>query len=539
MCTTLHIRAAGEWVDSIIHRASAPEFDLFRSKKRKTHHHYARATSTFLKVNVPLKEFPGGLAERGNYEFPFQCEIPVTTPSSLQRTGGKSYCSVGYSVSACLHRPGMLSWDIKGSCPFRVEAAPAPVQHMPLYLEPQFSSVKTCFCYDRGRMLTGGSGSSSVIAAGETLRVNYAVQNESSAEIKSIEIALYERVSWHARHHRASRSRVLYKNSLSTDLRGNQTNLPDSALLATKKGEKDVNTDDDNTQLRAIKKMLDSGNYFVDIPVLAETNTSYEGELLSVRHQLCITARTSMGTANPEISHPITIVNRHGQGDLASSVPPPPSYTAAQVVPVNLLAPMAMAVPIGYEAEKPIEEHSEDENIALPSYWQAIQSPVYTVPTTAFSVARTTADKEENEDNAFESSMFEPSAPPVTVSYATGGVDALLFGLQGAMDQSSEVEKWLACNIADNLTPPDFFRLFSAIKASYHQTRAAELMSTRLSQVSCAALAEACRGCNEFCRREVVENLVKTAIIVDKQNGGLVSQQMTTFQFMCIEQYFQ
>lgn len=386
-------------------------------------------------------------------------------------------------------------------------------------------------------MLTGGSGSSSVIAAGETLRVNYAVQNESTAEIKSVEIALYERVFWHARNHRASRSRVLYKNTLSADPRANQTNLPDSALLATKRGEKDVNADDDNSQLRVIKKMLDSGNYCVDIPVLPETNTSYEGELLTVRHQLCITVRTSLGTANPEISHPITIVNRQGGGQ--SIVARPVSYTAAQVIPMNHEPPMAMAIPVGYEAESTFIEKSTDDNIALPSYWQAIQSPVYTVPTSAFSVSRATADQTTEQDDTIEPSMFEPSAPSVDVSYATGGVESLIFGLQGAMDQSSEVEKWLGCNSVDSLAPPDFFRIFSAIKASYHQTRAAELMSTTLSQVTCAALAEACRGCNEFCRREVVENLVKTATIMDKQNRGLVSQFMTTFQFMCIEQHFQ
>jgi hypothetical protein len=179
---------------------------------------------------------------KGNYEFPFQCPIPVGLPGSMRLTGS-SNCNITYAVDACLHRPGSLSWDVKGSADFLVSAAPAPAQSAPLYMDPQFVDVRSCFCIGRGRMLTGGSAASSILAAGEEFRVNYAAQNESTAKINAIEIKLLELVTWRASGHSARAGAATFERVLSARPGNNQTQIEDLYLLPTKKdGDKQVRT---------------------------------------------------------------------------------------------------------------------------------------------------------------------------------------------------------------------------------------------------------------------------------------------------------
>ena len=46
--------------------------------------HYERHSDTFYKVDHTIKEFPGGVLPRGQYEFPFALQLPKSLPSSME-----------------------------------------------------------------------------------------------------------------------------------------------------------------------------------------------------------------------------------------------------------------------------------------------------------------------------------------------------------------------------------------------------------------------------------------------------------------------
>ena len=466
---------------------------------------------------MPLAEFPENV-NKGNYEYPFHCIIPSGLPGSVSARTGRSHCKIVYSLEACLHRAGWSTWDVQHAKEFTVAPSPAAEQTAPLYLEPQFVDVKTCFCYNRGRMVTGGAATNSILGTGETMRLNYAVQNESTALIEAIEISLYERVTWRAGSRSRSSTRALFKSKLSALSANNQTKLEDLYLLPTAKKDQVASPEDDAGQLRIIKRMLDSRKYCIDVPIDMSARKSYVGTLIDTKHWVSIVVRTSMGTANPEMTHPIYIVSR-------------PAVTVGY----------QMATAIGCEPLDAFDEASKGSEVpSLPPSWNATQSPVYTVPVSYYATTAVETDGPESGDGAyFEPALLNPSAPPLAMAYSAGqGIDSLLGSLKVSIDPVGEVTKWVEASAVDLLVPQDFYRIFCALPQPYHQTMVADVLSRKITEISCMSLAEAARGSAEYCRREVVENLLNSTKILDIENKELVKAKLSEFQFMCIEHYF-
>ena len=47
------------------------------------HCHSERASHTFYNIDHSIKDFPGGIIPRGQYEFPFALQLPKSLPSSM------------------------------------------------------------------------------------------------------------------------------------------------------------------------------------------------------------------------------------------------------------------------------------------------------------------------------------------------------------------------------------------------------------------------------------------------------------------------
>eukprot|EP00339_Tiarina_fusa_P024646 CAMPEP_0117066660 /NCGR_PEP_ID=MMETSP0472-20121206/46632_1 /TAXON_ID=693140 ORGANISM="Tiarina fusus, Strain LIS" /NCGR_SAMPLE_ID=MMETSP0472 /ASSEMBLY_ACC=CAM_ASM_000603 /LENGTH=160 /DNA_ID=CAMNT_0004787835 /DNA_START=46 /DNA_END=525 /DNA_ORIENTATION=+ len=69
-----------------------------------TEDHYERAESTFLQLEYPLHTFPRGQLAPGQYEYPFEIQLPYNLPSSMICRDGQSYCDVKYELTATLQK---------------------------------------------------------------------------------------------------------------------------------------------------------------------------------------------------------------------------------------------------------------------------------------------------------------------------------------------------------------------------------------------------------------------------------------------------
>jgi hypothetical protein len=516
-CTSLVIIIGGS-EKTCVHYTTTTHTGTGKNRKSHTHHHHARSRSYFLKVSCPIANIPNGTIDKGNYVYPFSCQIPFGVPSTA-RVGGSSNCDILYTVEVCLSRPGMTQWDVNHSCPFSVHSAVQMVPQMPLYMEPVFHQVTTCCCFKRGRMILGGAGSSSIVSPGDTMRVHYAVKNSSTASIKSINISLIETVSWKAGSHSASSSRSIFSHRMSTTAENNETKLTMEDLTALKRrSDAEVGEGADQAILFALKQMLDTGTYYVDLTVDPSARSSFAGSLIQIRHRLCIQANTAFGTANPLIDYPVIVVNRLADPNFVPTEVCEDSNHDPAVVPV--------ATPVSYST--------------LPVGWAPVTAPVFVAPPPVALAVPLQVEPQSADgptfsvglmDSAVGSGPFDPAGKPFR---------ALLQAFPSSFDAVSLLERWLQANpaLATDLTPSDYGELMRSCRFAFDQVLAAELVARYGKDISCAAIAAAAMGAQDSVRRDVVEKLAAGMEVTDKSNCVLVQQCITPFQYMCVESYF-
>lgn len=111
-------------------------------------------------------------------------------------------------------------------------------------------------------------------------------------------------------------------------------------------------------------------------------------------------------------------------------------------------------------------------------------------------------------------------------------VDHLIATLRDSISPHGALCKWLdAGHTADSLQPVHFFKIFAATKQPVEQLRLADLLSSRMRDVSCTILAEAAAGCSVSCKREVVQKLLRSGTLVDRvDNWTLVAKHFTDLE---------
>mmetsp|Transcript_3634 Transcript_3634/g.5644 ORF Transcript_3634/g.5644 Transcript_3634/m.5644 type:complete len:515 (-) Transcript_3634:372-1916(-) len=448
-------------------------------KNRKTHRKTARSQSNFLNTFFPLAEMSSGSLPQGDYEYPFKFLVPSGLPSSMSAERGSGSCNIGYSVDARLHRDGWMAWSVQHSRHFVVVTTP-PSHQCPVYMNPSVVPVNTCFCFGRGHIVSGGAVSSNMICAGESAKVNYAVINKSATEILAVDIILSEHIVWRARGHSSLCYTVLFSSSMPTE------DLKDVGTPVTKPvsfANEDV--------LRQVRDTLLAGRHSVNISVPSNVLSSYSGDLITIRHDIVIRMRTPCGTNNPELCQPIHIFS-----------PIPVVEVDEEDVPAKVLPS------------------------TMPENWSPVSNSLVELP-----VAQYAPPSEVDPED-----VYRPLYPSVIPQ--EDGMSGLVATLRESFDQTGKIKAWFSQNSADNISPGDFYSLFVAVRNMFDQISTAEILADSLSKVTCEQLAEAARGADDICRRDVVEKIAKAVPIVDRENSAVVQNQLTHFQFTFVEKYF-
>lgn len=409
---------------------------------------------------------------------------------------GRDQCSVVYLVEVWMDRPGMLRWDIRNKQMFTVFTNMPPLARTPLYIEPIAMKVQTMCCVNRGNIVLGGALENGVLSAGEATTAQYAVQNNSSATIKAIEVSLLEHVAFQARgHNELCTIPLFYARIDAKDCHADVSPRTSGGLVPEL-----------DQSLRMMNEVLRSDTTKVPFTVPMHARSSYNGAVIQVYHVLKIKVITSFGTANPEVTRHVTMYTR--------GAPPPHA----------------------------VMMHDDEESgftplPALPADWKPVVAAAVVVPPMARQASVMHVEHDEH------TKMVYPSAPSVDAYPAVpaGGsaVDQLVQRAQASFDVAGDVSTFLAHgHRADELEAEHFFKLFSATKDTFDQLRVADLLATHLTSISCDKLARAAAGAKDMSRREVVEKLLTVQPLVDKQNADAVYRQLTAFEAMTIEKYF-
>ena len=271
----LHLVLVGEEVSSIAHYEHN---DHHSSQHRKIE----RASSTLVHMDVPLTLFPSSHVPPGQYEYPFEWELPSNLKSSMHCAKGDSYCEIRYHLTAYLHLSGALGEpkhvSTQSVC---VAAQPTPIQaNTGVVLEPEVFRIKSC-CWDQGKVSLGLDVDKTVASPDSSMTIGISGANESQVVVECLRAQLVETVSWSAKGRTEEVKQTLAEAKIST------SNLPRWQPASYSANQQFC---DSLGQTRVVTQLL--------LPHYARD--TYTGGLIQVRHSLIISALTQPCITTPE-----------------------------------------------------------------------------------------------------------------------------------------------------------------------------------------------------------------------------------------------
>eukprot|EP00820_Chromera_velia_P005014 Cvel_17944.t1-p1 / transcript=Cvel_17944.t1 / gene=Cvel_17944 / organism=Chromera_velia_CCMP2878 / gene_product=Arrestin domain-containing protein A, putative / transcript_product=Arrestin domain-containing protein A, putative / location=Cvel_scaffold1459:141-1509(-) / protein_length=432 / sequence_SO=supercontig / SO=protein_coding / is_pseudo=false len=183
----------------------------------------ARDQQVFLKISLPVFSPANGLLPPGQYEFPFQVQLPSDLSSSLtflhegrsqhnvSREPGRGYdkqsFEIGYKAGVFLvapHGDWKQVFELKNpskkdtlmcKTDLRVLALPKNVERIPShFVEPDTQNVNACCCINRGFVCLGAKSDPVLLQPGQVFSAQVAFKNQSTVNLESLEVVVKQHV---------------------------------------------------------------------------------------------------------------------------------------------------------------------------------------------------------------------------------------------------------------------------------------------------------------------------------------------------------
>jgi Arrestin (or S-antigen), N-terminal domain len=315
----LHLVLIGEEVSTIAHY----EHNDHHSRQNRE---IERSSSTLVHMDVPLTHFPSSHVPPGQYEYPFEWELPSNLKSSMHCAKADSHCEIQYNLTAYLHRNGAFGEpehvSTQSIC---VEAQPTPVQvNTGVVMNPEVFRMKSC-CWDQGKVSLGFDADKTVASPDSVMIVGISGANESQVVVECLRAQLVETVSWSANGRTEEVTQTLAEAKIST------SNLPRWQPASYSPNQQFL---DSLGQTRVVTQLL--------VPHYARD--TYTGGLIQVRHSLIISAVTQPCITTPESAILFRVQRKTAEvmaeapinATMLSSVPefmPDPEFVEADLLP--------------------------------------------------------------------------------------------------------------------------------------------------------------------------------------------------------------
>jgi hypothetical protein len=357
-------------------------------KNRKTQHHYIKSSRQVIGAEFNLKTFAE--AEEllpGRYEFPVNMLIPAPSPSTIDRVSyDGNWAELTYSIEVYLKTPGMIWGENKIHHVqfFKVHAVPKDYRVYKLPMPAQSHKLTLCCCFTQGSVTIGGSADHSTLFRGGEAPMRFALKNNSTTTITNINVCVEQMISWHAKgRHRCHNSKVGVKNIDPREVAG-------AGAFTTKRDMKVANlsASDDINQVND-ELFTNTGGYatttkvgqsqgggnFVSLDLERDGASTYNGNIISVRHKAAIQAFTGCCIDNPRCEVEVQVMAARGVRGAAMAggnesgggVPLPADWSGSATV-AEAYQVDASAMSIGGTA------HDDDDRDAPPSY-ASVMSP--------------------------------------------------------------------------------------------------------------------------------------------------------------------
>jgi hypothetical protein len=263
-------------------------------------HKIARMTWNIFSFEVVLHRFTEGHVPNGRHVFPFEVNIPSGLPGTQSHRKGHEYFGIEYFCEAKLHRPGKFARDVTNSCDVFMNDEAYEASPGPLLLGPIRCEMFSVDALPLGKVMFGGKVNKLYGYGNETLRVNFAIHNESTLRVEAVEIAIMCHVGFKISEKLFRRNKypIFYKRIDGASIIGIEP--------LEKIGERDID-------YTALLIQLNEGLYGVDIPIHEDIRPTYNSALSHVKYELSMTIVTGLGPIDTTLRVPIIMRRRGAQ----------------------------------------------------------------------------------------------------------------------------------------------------------------------------------------------------------------------------------
>jgi hypothetical protein len=435
----------------------------YTSSGKSHHKHTAHAQRSLIHANIPvnhLQMIQNGRIGVGKYILPFDIELPEFLPSSVRESGnGNSVgnCEIVYTIKAVLKGSGML-YNYKCDRTIFVKAQPLEKVVQPFEGEPSSVKVNFCCCFNRGSLIVGAHMEDTVLEKGQTAKLSLSCRNNSTVSVKNVEAKLIQITRWHAGGRSNEKQRILQAMSFGTQ-------GLDRKVKMLERGES-VRED----QLQMLEELRRGANSHMVTMAPGAFNT-YQGQVMSIKHELRINVVTSFCIGNPQVIIPM----RTGESGNVSTSHPPASaphadLTASAIVPENFSG-------------------------------SAIQSSVVYVPSGQVYTGGAATD---GEDEEFVISAVGEAAPI--------SLETLFKEMRDSVADLENVRRRIAdpswASIFRTMSPTNFGEMIKLVDLDFDQPKVATVVAAQIPNFTCQYVVAAVRAASEWNRPTMVEKLV-------------------------------
>lgn len=165
-----------------------------KRRRRRT----ARENSVLYTLRMIAAQYPNGTAPPGQYQIPFQFEVPKNAPASfILPTTGRNSARITHSVAVSVQVKGKVYYV--QACPFQVLS---PLNHaVNAMMIEDVRQVSFCCCFAKGNVSLAARTDKNAYASNEIANIIYEVSNNSSQKITSVNVELVRAMTYRARGH--------------------------------------------------------------------------------------------------------------------------------------------------------------------------------------------------------------------------------------------------------------------------------------------------------------------------------------------------
>eukprot|EP00531_Pseudo-nitzschia_arenysensis_P004214 CAMPEP_0116143644 /NCGR_PEP_ID=MMETSP0329-20121206/15563_1 /TAXON_ID=697910 /ORGANISM="Pseudo-nitzschia arenysensis, Strain B593" /LENGTH=494 /DNA_ID=CAMNT_0003638983 /DNA_START=59 /DNA_END=1543 /DNA_ORIENTATION=+ len=251
--------------EAVVHHTSTETRQRHHNHHHNSHHndtesisidHYERHSDIFFKIDHTIKELPGGVIPRGQFEFPFALQLPKSLPSSMEAGDGQSHCKVRYEIIAEVYqKPNTIFYKNPHATEnLTVVAMPStvsPYQDSSLHLPTEIVPISNCNCccfaactkigtmaletkFDKTTLFLNETLSPTANnrwsntshrrqnrrfqsegpnARHQTFEIQFRSENKSTEKVKNVKAKLVQTIEWAVNGHTASVQKTLAEST--------------------------------------------------------------------------------------------------------------------------------------------------------------------------------------------------------------------------------------------------------------------------------------------------------------------------------------